>query len=136
MAIPTSFAPKLPFTLTDPEGLAFDEDPTAFVNVDADPIILSVRGIAYFKPRFKYVGIDLRTVRTGVEFRAAYERWMETERALLGDMIKAKSLAELVPAEHSLLQAIWTGDIVEAEAISERLSRRARSNLRAVPRPE
>lgn len=136
MANPPPSIPKLPFNLTDPEGLAYDDDPTAFVNLAADPIILSVRGIAYFRPRFKYIGIDLGMVRTGVEFHAVYERWMGAERTLLGDMIEAKSLAELAPAEHSLLQAIWTGDFEVADAITERLDRRARSKLRSVPKGE
>ena len=122
----------LPFNLTDPEGLAYDEDPGAFVDLNHDPIIFSVRGLAYFSPRFKHAGIQLFTLHTRVDFERAYDRWMAIERSLLCEMVEQRAAAGPTNNEHQILKALWHGDLDKAEDIARRIDHRKRAALRIV----
>jgi len=122
----------LPFNLTDPEGLVYDEQPDAFVNLNSHPIIFSVRGLAYFSPRFKHAGIQISSLRTRQDFDGAYDLWMQIERNLLCDIVEQRAAAGPTNNEHQILQALWSGDLDRAENIARRIDHRKRAGLRIV----
>ena len=121
--------PALPFDLCDPEGLRFDERPEDFVDLSKDPLIFSIRGIAYFKPRFALVGVDLARLISATEFRDAYDRWMRHELMLLDERLATHAAAN-PGGEHAELYALWCGDEDHAAALAERRVRRERLGLR------
>lgn len=121
--------PALPFDLCDPEGLRFDEQPQDFVDLSTNPLIFSVRGIAYFKPRFALVGVELASLISANDFNDAYERWMSHELFLLDDHL-AKRSAQKPRSEHAELYALWCGDLDRAAALAERRVRQDKIWLR------
>lgn len=123
---------QLPFDLTDPEGLVFDEQPAEFVDLSREPIVFTVRGLTYFARRFKHVGVAIGMLRTRLDFEAAYSRWLDVEITLLTDKIDRSAAAESRAGEHSLLSAIWRGDLDCAETIAARMEHRKRAGLRVV----
>ncbi len=123
---------QLPFELTDPEGLVFDEQPEEFVDLSREPIVFTVRGLGYFAPRFKHAGTAIASLRTRADFEAAHSRWLDVELALLMEKIDRSAAAETKAAEHSLLSAIARGDLDRAEAIAARMEHRKRAGLRVV----
>lgn len=122
----------LPFDLTDPDGLLFDEEPQLFVHLDASPIVFTVRGLRYFEPRFRMVGFDLASIISAEEFAAAHRTWLSLECSLLGEKIERAAAQERSPGEYSILQAIWHGGIDEAERLCKRMDRRQATALRIV----
>jgi hypothetical protein len=122
----------LPFDLCDEEGLFFDESPELFVHLDAAPIVFTVRGLAYFAPRFKYAGLDLAIIRTRADFDATYSVWCRTEWSLLLEKIQGAAGATNAANAHQVLQAILSGDVEAAERAVARLEHRERAGLRAI----
>lgn len=86
----------------------FDEHPALFVRTDQDPIVWTVRGLAYFAPRFKRIGFSIDRVNSPDEFAAAYKAWLELEKALLLERVKLAS--QRGSKEHQILQAIMDGN--------------------------
>ena len=123
---------QLPFEVTDPEGLAFDDSPQEFVNLSASPIVFTVRGISYFKPRFNHIGVNLAALNTSDDFARAYSRWMGVERALLRDRVASRAAQETTDGHYSILNALWSGDLDEAERIADKIDRKANTVLRVV----
>jgi hypothetical protein len=120
---------SLPFELTDPDGLLFDEDPHLFVDLEAFPIVFRIRGIRYFGPRFRMLGINIAQINTRDDFNSTYSAWLQLECSLLGEKIECEASAERMPAEYSVLQAIWQGGLDEAERLCRRMDRRQASAL-------
>lgn len=125
-------ASHLPFDVWDPDGLLFDDEPNLFVNLDTHPIVFSVRGIAYFKPRFAHVGVAISSLTSAEDFRSAYGLWMDCELALLDVHLQARSDSERGPGVHSELYALWRGDLEGAAHIAERRARLELSSLQLV----
>lgn len=128
----TPTSPGLPFNLTDPDGLLFDEEPELFVHLDASPIVFTVRGLRYFEPRFRMMGVDVASLTTREAFERIHRSWMELEFSLLGEKITQAAASERAPAEYSILHAIWHGGLDEAERLCKRMDRRQATALRIV----
>lgn len=98
--------------LTDEEGLVFDENPALFVRTDQDPIVWTVRGLAYFAPRLKRIGIHIDRVSSPQQFAAAYKAWLDLEKVLVLERVKLAS--QCGSKEHQILQAILDGNTARA----------------------
>lgn len=109
--------PALPFKLTDPDGLLFDDEPSVFVNLHVRPIVFTERGVRYFKPRFRYICIPIENVQSPEQFEKSYRLWLDVERSLLADDAAAKAAQEKTPGHFGILKALWEGDLDQAEAI-------------------
>lgn len=125
-------SPSLPFILTDPDGLMFDDEPELFVHLDVSPIVFTVRGLRYFSPRFRMMGVDVARLTTREAFERTFHSWMELEASLLGHKLAQAAAAENLPAEYSILNSIWKGGLDAAELMCERMDRRKASALRIV----
>ena len=101
------------FKLTDEDGLQFDESPDLFVLLDRNPIIWTVRGRRFFKPRFEAIGISLASIQSQEAFCAAHDRWLDVERSLLLRRLELKAGRPDEFPEYAVLNAILSG---EAEA--------------------
>jgi hypothetical protein len=128
----TTSTPSLPFELTDPDGLLFDEEPHLFVDLNASPIVFSIRGLRYFGPRFRMLGVNVAQINTRDSFLRTHGAWLQLECSLLGEKIEYEANAERLPAEYSVLHAIWHGGLDEAERLCKRMDRRQASALRIV----
>lgn len=124
--------PALPFDLTDEEGLIFDDQPELFVDVNASPIVFTVRGLRYFEPRFRMVGFAVAHINTCAAFNHALRAWLGLESSLLREKIASAAAAERVPGEYSILYAIWQGGLDEAERLCQLMERRQATALRIV----
>ena len=109
------------FHLTDGEGLVFDEQPALFVRTNQDPIVWTVRGLAYFAPRFKRIGVSIDQVNSPDEFAAAYKAWLDLEKSLLLERVKLAS--QRGSKEHQILQAIMDGNETRAAYLQGRRPR-------------
>ena len=118
--------------LHDPEMLVFDAQPELFVLLDAVPPVFTIRGLRYFTPRFRMVGIEIATLRTECQFRAALLQWTTHETTLLFESIGAKAGATHQANEHQVLLAALMGDIDAAEAAMDRLEHQRRVGLKVV----
>ena len=98
------------FKLTDEDGLRFDESPDLFVLLDRNPIIWTVRGRRFFKPRFEAIGVSLASVQSLESFCAAHDRWLAVERSLLLRRIEFKAGRPDEFPEYAVLNAILTGN--------------------------
>lgn len=123
---------SIDFDLWHEDGLLFDEQPELFVRTSSVPVVFTVRGIQYFSPRFRHVGMDIAAISTRADFEAAYQSWLDTERALILEKVGSMASATHAPNEHQLLQAILNGDETLAEQVVRRLEHRARAGLRVV----
>lgn len=123
---------QLPFDLTDPDGLLFDDEPHLFVDLETSPIIFTVRGLRYFEPRFRMLGVSIALINTREDFLRSHASWLQLECSLLGEKIERTAAAERMPAEYSILHAIWQGGLDEAERLCRRMDRRQASALRIV----
>jgi hypothetical protein len=100
------------FLLTDEDGLVFDEYPSLFVRADQDPIVWTVRGLAYFAPRFRRIGVSIDRVNSPQEFATAYKTWLDLEKVLVLERVKRAS--QCGSKEHQILQAILEGNTARA----------------------
>ncbi len=123
--------PAIGFELVTPESEVFDEHPGLFVDLNAFPVVFSVRGIAYFAPRFGHVGVDISTIRTAREFEDAHRTWGEAAPDLLGPYLKEKAARGGAFNPHGALSAIWNGD-EGAERLIQRLEHQHRAKLAPV----
>jgi hypothetical protein len=73
-------APDIGFDLWDEDGLVFDDEPELFVHLDAQPLVFTVRGIRYFGPRFKHLGVDIAAMQSKVDFMIAFNAWMAARK--------------------------------------------------------
>ena len=112
------------FDLWHPDGLLFDESPLLFVDFGQLPLVFTVRGLAYFAPRFKHVGCPIADIDTQEQFQNAYQAWLEVENVLLQEAISCKP--------YGALQAVLAGDAEAFEAIIKKLEHRKRANLQVV----
>jgi hypothetical protein len=104
-----------------------------FVRLDAQPsIVFTVRGLAYFTPRFKHVGVDIAMVATPEHFEHAWDRWLAVERVMLGEKVAAAARATHSPNEHQVLEAVLHGDVDATERALSRLEHRKRAGLSIV----
>ena len=92
--------------------MVFDESPALFVRTDQDPIVWSVRGLAYFAPRFKRIGISIDRVNSTGDLAAAYKAWLDLESVLVLERVKLAS--QRGSKEHQILQAILDGNTSRA----------------------
>lgn len=120
------------FDLWHEDGLIFDDQPELFVLTSLEPVVFTVRGIQYWCPRLRYIGVDIAEVTTKADFESAYEKWLDAERGLILAKVGAMASATRAPNEHQLLQAILDGDEKLAEQVVRRLEHRARAGLRVV----
>ncbi len=120
------------FNLWDEEGLLFDESPELFVHLDVQPLVFTVRGVRYFGPRFKHVGIDISALASKVDFMIAFNAWMDVEKSLILEKVEREAAATNAANPHQLLKAILDGDVDAAEAVVHRLEHRARARLEVV----
>ena len=120
------------FDLCHPDGLAFDTEPDSFVMLERDPPIWTTRGIAYFSPRFRMIGIAVADITSGAEFWASYDRWSKLEYQLLMDKISAQANSIGAQLEHRALMAILLGDVNEAQRLESLVHHRNRACLRVV----
>lgn len=127
----------LAFNVWDEDGLVFDSAPELFVRLDAEPtIVFTVRGLAYFSPRFKHIGVDIAEINTREDFEKAMDRWLDVERVLLKEKVEAAARATRAPNEHQVLNAVLHGDIAAAERALARLEHQSRAGLSIVRRPQ
>ena len=119
--------------LLDPDILIFDEQPELFVRLDTVPVVFTVRGLRYFTPRFKMIGVNIATLRTQAQFRAALLEARTHEHALLIESFQSKANATHQANEHQVLLAALMGDIDAAEAAMDRLEHKRRAGLTVVP---
>lgn len=124
--------PSLGFDLWHEDGLVFETEPALFVDLNASPIIFTVRGISYFRPRFKHVGISIADLHSRAQFEAAEQRWMEVEWVLLRERIDTRANARTASADDQVLQAILNRDVEEVERLVSRLEHRKRAGLKLV----
>lgn len=122
----------LPFDLCDEDGLRFDLEPQLFVRLDQNPILWTVRGLAYFRPRFAYLGIAISAVDSAQRFKQALERWLDVERQLLLERIDVKANHGGETLEYRFLRAVVHGDLVQGDKVVRLLEHRQRSGLRRV----
>jgi hypothetical protein len=120
------------FDVWHEDGLLFDEKPELFVNLDATPIVFTVRGIQYFQPRFRQVGLNIGSLHSRDQFELALRKWHTVEWVLLNEKIADRANASTAVNEHQVLQAILAGDIELVEKLVSRLEHRARANLKVV----
>lgn len=120
------------FDVWHEDGLVFEDSPKLFIDLEATPIIFTVRGIAYFAPRFKHVGIIMGDLNTKAEFEGAYKRWLDVEFVLLNEKINAAASATHAPNDHQVLQGILSQGIDQAEAAMARLEHSRRAELKLV----
>lgn len=128
----TTSTNDLPFDVWHEDGLIFDSSPELFVDLDASPIIFSVRGIGYFSPRFKHVGVNLSQLRTREQFDLALTRWLEVEFVLLQSKVESRASASKAPNEHQVLQAVLEGDLDLAEKTMLLLEHLRRTGMKLV----
>lgn len=124
--------PELGFDLWHEDGIVFETEPELLVDLNAAPIIFTVRGISYFRPRFKHVGISIGDVHSRAQFEAAEQRWMEVEWVLLRERIGTRASARSASADEQVLQAILNQDAEEVERLVSRLEHRKRAGLKLV----
>lgn len=127
-----SAASALPFTLCNEDAFVFDQSPDLFVHLDVTPVVFTVRGLAYFAPRFKFAGLDLAAIRSPDDFATAYATWCRVEWNLLQDKVQAAAGATHAANAHQVLQAILHGDVDTAERAVARLEHRARAGLQVI----
>ncbi len=130
IAMTTPF--PIDFDLWDEDGLLVEQKPELFVDLSQIPIIFSIRGIKYFKPRFEQIGVSLSNLKTKDEFDSAYKAWLAREWILLNDQIDAKAKGTTSANPHQVLQAVLAGDIDLAERQLARLEHKQRAGLVAV----
>jgi hypothetical protein len=118
--------------LCDPELLIFDEDPGLFVLLDQTPIVFTMRGLRFFCPRLKWIGIDIGTLQTADQFKQATSALTIAEYTELKTSIEASAGATHAPNEHQVLLAALSGDIDAAEAAMARLDHSRRAGLSVV----
>lgn len=123
------------FNLWDEDGLIFDESPELFVLLDVEPIVFTVRGIRYFSPRFKQIGIDPAALVSKVDFMVAFNAWMEVERVLIFEKVEREATATTAANSYQLMHAIINGDLEAAEAVVHRLQHRNMAKLEVVRSP-
>lgn len=122
----------LPFDLCDEDGLRFDLEPQLFVRLDQAPILWTVLGLAYFRPRFAYLGIAISAVGSAQRFKQALSRWLDVERQLLLERIEARANHGGETLEYRFLQAVVHGDLVQGDKVVRLLEHRQRTGLRRV----
>ena len=125
---------KTDFDLCDPEGLAFEDSPSLFVLLDREPITWTVRGLAYFAPRFSRVGVSISAIRTSAEFNAALDQWLDLEFQLLFEKIERQASSVGMQLEHRAMKAILDGNAGEARRLEAIIRHRQRTDLRLAPR--
>lgn len=119
--------------LHDEETFAFDAQPEAFVRLDASPIVFTVRGIRYFKPRFDHIGTEISTLTTEAEFRSALYQWCLVEYELLRQKIESEAGKSHQATTHHVLLAAITGNEEDLRNVLAKVSHRSRAGLKAVP---
>lgn len=122
----------LPFALWDEDGLIFDSHPELFVLLNRTPILWTVRGVAYFSPRFQHIGTPVAQIQTAAGFKHALDRWLAVERQLLLDRIEAKAHASGESLEYRFLQAVVDDNWEQAEKAVRLLEHRQRTGLKLV----
>ena len=122
----------LDFDVWHDDGLLFEESPELFVRLETVPIIFTVRGVRYFLPRFRQVGVELSDIKTEGQFAVALDWWLQVEFVLLQERTGAAAAASRAPNPHQVLQAILQGDIEGAERALARLKHCSLAGLRLV----
>lgn len=120
------------FDVWDEDGLLIDDQPQLFVNLDVEPIVFTVRGLQYLRPRFKHVGINIASLRTRNDFQSSMRTWLATEWVLLNEKVDAAAQTSTAANPHQVLQAILSNDIDAAERNMSRLEHRRRAGLKVV----
>ena len=128
-------ASDIGFDLWDEDGLVFDDEPELFVHLDTQPLVFTVRGIRYFGPRFKHLGVDIAAMQSKVDFMIAFNAWMAVERTLILEKVEREATATSAANAHQLLKAIIDGDLEAAENVVHRLEHRAMARLEVVRGP-
>lgn len=130
-AMPTP--PPLDFDLWDEDGLLVEHQPELFVDLSPAPIIFTIKGIKYFKPRFELIGISLASLKTQDQFKSAHAAWLAHEWVLLNDHIDIQAKSSKSANPHQFLQAVLSADLDQAEKHLERLEHKKRAGLTVVP---
>jgi hypothetical protein len=120
------------FDLWDEDGLLFEEHPDWFVLLDRTPIVWTVRGMKYFRPRFALIGVAATAIGTPQAFDQALGRWLDVERELLARKIYSQGAAPNAPLASRCLKAVLDGDADLAERLISQLEMRAQGGLRLV----
>lgn len=123
---------NLGFDVWHEDGLLIDDQPQLFVNLDVVPIVFTVRGLQYLRPRFKHVGINIASLRAREDYLSSMRTWLATEWVLLNEKVDAAASATTAANPHQVLQAILSADIDAAERSMSRLEHRRRSGLKVV----
>jgi hypothetical protein len=126
----------LAFDLCDADGLLFDEEPYLFVDLTRTPVMFTIRGIRYFSPRFRSIGLDISRIDTRERFDLALSAWMLLEFELLHARFADRARQGVLADPYNALLAVLHGDSTAFERHIEALERRARSGLHVVPPDE
>jgi hypothetical protein len=117
---------QAPFDLWHEDGLLFDERPELFILLDRTPIVWTVRGLRYFRPRLALIGVDIKQIRTRAEFEGAWSRWLAVEKDLLLRRIATAAASPSASLEGRCLDAIAHLDLETAEGLVAELESRSR----------
>lgn len=125
----------LPFDPLDPEALAFEDEPDAFVRLDCVPIVFTVRGIRFFSPRFAAVAIEIAKVRERAQFDRAKAAWDAVEFEHLQARIASARRPGIKSDPYNALQAVLDGDPDKFEVHLRALEHKQRAGLSLVTNP-
>jgi hypothetical protein len=117
--------PNSTFNIWDEEGLHFEQEPADFVLLDRSPVVWTVRGIRYFRPRFAQVGIPLSRIRSRAAFEQALGVWLDREWQLLTEKISQRAM-DADAQVHRFLLAIAQGDTALARELADELTKSQR----------
>jgi len=114
------------FDLWHPDGLLYEDHPELFLLLDRNPIVWTVRGLRYFKPRFALLGVDITAIKTRTHFDAACSAWLRIERTLIEGRVRRKASRADAKPEDLVLRHILDGDLASAERLIAQLEQDAR----------
>jgi hypothetical protein len=120
------------FDLWHEDGLLADEHPGLFVDLGRVPVVFTIRGIAYFSPRFRHVGVDIASITTRDQFESARWRWDQVEYQLLQERIRSRARPGVKADPYNALQAVLDGDSDAFERHIAALEHRKRAGLSLV----
>ncbi|MDP3522249.1 MAG: hypothetical protein Q8S02_16685 [Hydrogenophaga sp.] len=118
--------------LHDEETFAYDAEPQAFVLLDQSPIVFTVRGIRFFKPRFAHIGIDIGAITTEEKFRDTLYAWSLVEYELLRTKIASDAAKSPTAFEHQALLAAIDGDEKTLMRVMDKRIHLGRTGLKLV----
>lgn len=111
---------------------AFEDHPELFVVPKSSPLVLTMRGAAFLKPRLTIIGRDLSSITSHTDLQQYMCAWLEEEVLRFSAQIEARAHATHAPSDDKVLWAALNLDIDAAERELARLKHLRRSQLKLV----